>query len=80
MALLQKASSGKMEKGSSIWMPTWYEHIPHEHSSRVAMAIFLDLNTHLFDAKEEECDDELGRDGRPVIPRLAQLAPERERQ
>ena len=23
MALLQKASSGRMEKGSSIWMPTW---------------------------------------------------------
>ena len=29
MALLQKASSGKMEKGSSIWMPTWSSCVIH---------------------------------------------------
>ena len=34
----------------------------------------LDLDADLLDTEEEEGDDEFGRDGRPVVPRLAQLA------
>ena len=32
----------------------------------------LDLDANLFDAKQEEGDEELGRDDRPVVPRLAE--------
>mmetsp|Transcript_35591 Transcript_35591/g.84003 ORF Transcript_35591/g.84003 Transcript_35591/m.84003 type:complete len:259 (+) Transcript_35591:275-1051(+) len=40
----------------------------------------LDLDADLLDAEEEESDDELGRDGRPVVPRLAESSPQREGQ
>ena len=36
--------------------------------------------SYLLDAEEEEGDDELGRDGGPVIPRLSKLPPQREGQ
>ena len=37
----------------------------------------LDLDADLFDAKQEEGDEELGRDDRPVVPRLAERLRER---
>ena len=40
----------------------------------------LDLDADLLDAEEEEGDEELGGDGRPVVPRVAELAPEGERE
>ena len=40
----------------------------------------LDLDAHLLDAEEEEGDDDLGRDDGPVVPRLAERLPKRERE
>jgi len=40
----------------------------------------LDLDADLLDAEEEEGDDDLGGDDGPVVPRIAQRLPQRERQ